>query len=176
MKKSTISRIWIAGLAVLVVGLVIGGISLGLMLANGGRWVPAATGNGSDFIPTMDGYFWTTLGFVIGGFTVALAGFVVQVVAWIGALLNTNRLADKTWFWIMLGSGLLAFVTGPIGFAGMIAYIIAGPDGMALPQYEAPRHEQPQYQQPQYPQPQYQQPWYEQPMPAQPPQTPVLKR
>ncbi|HEX8983450.1 MAG TPA: hypothetical protein VF792_11800 [Ktedonobacterales bacterium] len=166
MKKATITRIWIAGLVVLVIGLVIGGISLGMMLTNGGHWEPAATGNGSDFIPTMNGYFWTTLGFVITGFTVALAGFVVQVVAWIGALLNTNRLADKTWFWIMLGSGLLAFVTGPVGLAGMIAYIIVGPDGMALPQYEAPRHEQPQYQQP----------WYEQPMPAQPPQTPVLKR
>lgn len=153
MTKVTITRIWVAGLIVLVVGLVVGGISLGMMLASGGRWEPAVTGNGSEFIPTMNSYFWTTLGFTITGFTVTLAGFVVQIVAWIGALLNTNRLADKTWFWIMLGAGLLTFVAGPVGFAGMIAYIVAGPDGMAQPHYEQPHYEQPQYPQPRYEQP-----------------------
>lgn len=166
MKKITITRIWIAGLVVLAAGLVVGGVSLGMMLANGGRWEPAATGSGSNFIPTMNDYFWTTLGFTITGFTIALAGFVVQIVAWIGALLNTNQLPDKTWFWIMLGAGLLTFVTGPVGFAGMIAYIVAGPDGMAQPPYEQPRYDQPQYQLPRY----------EQPIPAQPPREPVLKR
>lgn len=166
MKKATITRIWLAGLAALIVGLVVGGVSLGLMLANGGTWEPATTGSGSQFIPTMNSYFWTTLGFTITGFAIAFVGVIVHVVAWIGALLNTNHLADKTWFWVLLGSGVLTAVSGPLGFAAMIAYIVAGPDGTTQPYYEQPRYEQPRYEQPAP----------GDPMRAQPPREPMLTR
>jgi hypothetical protein len=122
---------WIAGLIVLVAGLAMGGISLGLMLANGGTWVPAETGNGSDFIPTINGFFWTTVGFMIVGFTIALAGGIVQLAAWIGALVNTYQIEDKAWFIILLAGGLLGLVSGVFGFAAMVAYLVAGPDGMS---------------------------------------------
>jgi len=45
-------------------------------------------------------------------------------VSWIGALLNTIQLEDKTWFVLLLVLGLFSF-----GFVAMIAYVIAGPDG-----------------------------------------------
>ena len=60
MSKNSVTRMWIAGLIVLVAGLAIGGISLGLMLANGGTWQPAVSGEGSDFVPTLNGFFWTS--------------------------------------------------------------------------------------------------------------------
>ena len=44
MTKVAISRIWIAGLIGLAIGLVIGGVGLGLMLAYGGHYTPATTG------------------------------------------------------------------------------------------------------------------------------------
>jgi hypothetical protein len=56
-------------------------------------------------------------------------------VAWIGAVLNTANLSDKTWFVVLLVVGLLGFA-----FIATIAYVIAGPDGLkakeapALPQ------------------------------------------
>ena len=45
-------------------------------------------------------------------------------VAWIGAVINTSRLEDKTWFLLLLLLGLFSF-----GFIAMLVYVIAGPDG-----------------------------------------------
>ena len=81
------------------------------MLANGGTWVPAATGNGGDFVPIINGFFWTTVGFMIVGFTIAAAGGIVQLAAWIGALVNTYQIADKAWFIILLAGGILGLVS-----------------------------------------------------------------
>ncbi len=136
MKKSTIVRIWITGVVVLVAGILLGGISLGLLLGLGGHWVPATTPNNYNFIPTTDQFFWTTLGLSITGGVILLVGGIVQLVAWIGALVNTNQLAEKTWFIILLVSGILSLAFGLIGFAGMIAYVIAGPDGLAQQQQQ----------------------------------------
>ena len=52
-----------------------------------------------------------------------LGGIIAGIVAWIGALLNTVQLPDKTWFVLLLVLGLLSF-----GFFAMVAYVIAGPD------------------------------------------------
>jgi hypothetical protein len=46
-------------------------------------------------------------------------------VAWIGAVLNTAHLPDKTWLVVLLVVGLLGFV-----FIATTAYVIAGPDGL----------------------------------------------
>jgi hypothetical protein len=130
MSKQSVTRMWIAGLIVLVAGLAVGGISLGLMLANGGAWTPAASGNGYDFVPAINAYFWTTVGFMIAGFTVAAVGSVIQLAAWIGALINTYQLADKAWFIVLLVGGLVGLVSGLTGFAVMVAYLVAGPDAL----------------------------------------------
>ena len=55
--------------------------------------------------------------------TLVLAAAVGQLVAWVGAVLNTAQLEDKTWFLVLLVSGLLS-----VGFVAMIAYLVAGPD------------------------------------------------
>jgi hypothetical protein len=143
MTKISITRMWIAGLIVLIVGLVAGGISLGLMLTNGGTWTPSATGNGSEFVPSFNGYFWTTVWFMIAGFSVAVIGGIVQMVAWIGALISTYQLEDKAWFIVLLAGGLLGLAFGLISFATMVAYLVAGPDGApvrrsAIPMPDAP--------------------------------------
>ena len=53
-----------------------------------------------------------------------IAGVIGGLVSWIGALLNTAQLEDKTWFFMLLVLGLFSF-----GLVAMIAYVIAGPDG-----------------------------------------------
>ncbi len=131
MTKSTITKTWIAGLIVIVAGLIVGFISLALMLAYGGNFEPAPSGSGQDFVPSMNGTFWTTVSFMILGFTAAAVGGVIQLVAWIGALMNTYLLADRTWFVVLLVGGLLSLVFGIVGFAVMVAYLSGGPDGSA---------------------------------------------
>ncbi len=138
MKKSTITKTWIAGLVVLVVGLIIGGISLGLLLAKGGYWVQVPGTTSWNFHPRTDSYFWTTLTWVIAGFSIAAIGGIVQLVAWVGAVANTSVLQDRTWFLLLLIGGLIGFGFAPVGFAVVVAYLIAGPDGSALRQPASP--------------------------------------
>jgi hypothetical protein len=128
MAKSTITKLWIAGLIVVVGGLLMGGISLGLMLAYGGHFVAAANGNGNDFVPTLDGFFWTMVSLMIVGFTVAAVGGVLQLAAWVGALVSTYQFVDKTWFAVLLVGGFIGLGVTLVGYAVMIAYFVAGPD------------------------------------------------
>lgn len=138
MTKTTVIRTWIAGLVGLAAGLILVGVGVGLMLAYGGQFTPAPSGDGYDFVPTINGFFWTMVGFIVLGGTVAIAGGVVQLVAWIGALVNTNRVVDKTWFTLLLVGGLVGFIFAPVGFAAMVAYLVAGPDGMTGQPQTAP--------------------------------------
>jgi hypothetical protein len=130
MTKFTITRLWIAGVIAFAVGLAVAGAGLGLMLAYGGHFTPALSGNGYDFAPTLNGFFWTTITVMILGGLVAAVGGVAQLGAWIGALVNTYQIPEKTWFIVLLAGGLLGMSFGPLGFAAMLAYVIAGPDGV----------------------------------------------
>jgi hypothetical protein len=138
MTKRSITGTWIAGLIVLVIGLVVSGISVGMMLANGGTYTQLPNGGGYNFEPTINAYFWTTVSFIVVGGIIALVGGVMQMAAWIGALVNTYRLQDKAWFIVLLVGGVLSLVIGLSGFAVMVAYLIAGPDVPAMPQPTAP--------------------------------------
>jgi hypothetical protein len=140
MKKSTVTRTWIGGLVVQVVGLLIVGLGVVLMLAYGGTFTQAASGNSYDFVPSYGGFFWTTIVLIVAGAFATAIGGIVGLVAWIGALVNTYQIPDKTWFAVVLAGGVFGFAFALIGFAAMIAYVIAGPDGMAVrqPTYPAP--------------------------------------
>lgn len=138
MTKPQITRTWIIGVIVMFVGLIIAGISMGLMFANGGTYVRSVTGNGYDFIPRLDSYFWSTVTFITVGGLIAAAGAIAQLVAWIGALVNTYRLLDRTWFIVLLAGGLIGLAVGLVQFAVMIAYVIAGPDALSGEQQQAP--------------------------------------
>ena len=69
---------------------------------------------------------------VIASLLVA-GGTVAALASWIGALFNTARLDDKTWFVLLLVLGLWSF-----GFVAMVAYVVAGPDStVAMPRVPA---------------------------------------
>ena len=132
MRKAVVTRMWLAGLIALALGLLMIAISVAMMLAFGGTFQAPAAGGSYDFVPTMGGPFWTSIGGIVVGAVIAAVGSLIQLVAWIGALMNTFALTDKTWFVVMLVGGLLGFAVGVAGFAAMVAYVIAGPDGLAL--------------------------------------------
>lgn len=129
MTKSTITKTWIGGLAVFGAGIVTSMVGVFLMLAYGGTFTQAVEANNYDFRPNMNGFFWVTIALVVTGGLLAFVGSIIQLVAWVGAVVNSYALPERTWFAAMLAGGVLGLAFAPIGFAVMIAYVVAAPDG-----------------------------------------------
>ncbi|HEX5014203.1 MAG TPA: hypothetical protein VFV72_08595 [Candidatus Limnocylindrales bacterium] len=118
MSKSVVTLIFIGGVVAMIAGFVISAIAVMGALA-GGLVVIDAGG-----IVGVDGsVVWAMLGPVLLGGVAIAGGALAGLIAWLGALVNTYQLEDKTWFLVLLVLGLFSF-----GFLGMIAYIFAGPD------------------------------------------------
>lgn len=132
MAKTTIVKTWFAGLIGFAGGLLLVGVSIALMLTLGGTFTATGSGNSYDFVPANDGFFWTTVGGIVLGSIVVAVGGLIQLAAWVGALVNTYRLPDKTWFTVLVVGGVIGFMFGLVGLAAMVAYLIAGPDGYAF--------------------------------------------
>ena len=119
MPKSAVTRLFIGGIATVVVGVVLmlavvwGTFANGVIVLGGSE--PIAVNGGSTA--------WLLVGLGLVAAVVGLGGFVVAVVSWLGALLNTFHLEDRTWFFLLLVMGLVG-----LGFLAMLAYVIAGPD------------------------------------------------
>lgn len=129
MRKSVVTPVWLWGLVAIVVGLIGVGLGTGLIFAAGGTWINYGWPAGSEFTPTLDGFFWSMVTLASLGGLVLLGGVVAQLVALVGALINTYALPDKAWFVILLVGGVLGAVGVLVApFAVMVAYLIAGPD------------------------------------------------
>lgn len=119
MAKSTVTRLFVAGIVVFIAGFVValfGGVSA---IASGAITI------GGTSVVTVDGAaLGPALGTIVAAGLVMAAGMLIGLIAWVGALVNTFQLEDKTWFVLLLILGLWSF-----GFVAMLAYVIAGPDG-----------------------------------------------
>ena len=129
MTKSTVTRTWVAGLAVFAAGIVASIVGVFLMLAYGGVFTQVGTSDAYNFTPNLDGFFWTAVSIIVVGGLITLAGSIVQLAAWIGGLVNSYLLPSKGWFTVLLLGGVFSLVFAPIGFAAMLAYVVAAPDG-----------------------------------------------
>ncbi len=138
MTKSTIAKVWIGGLAVFAAGIVLAIVGVFLMLGYGGTFTQIAGTSNYNFVPHMNGFFWVTVGLIVGGGLIGLVGSVVQFAAWIGGLINSYALPEKAWFLVLLPAGRLGLAFAPIGFAVIFAYVIAAPDGTPFRQLQAP--------------------------------------
>ena len=138
MTKSLITKVWIGGLAVFAAGIVVAIIGVFLMLAYGGTFTQLAGTNNYNFDPNVNGFFWVTIGLIVTGGVIAFVGSIMQFVAWIGGMVNSFALPERTWFAILLIGGVLSFVFAPLGFAAMLAYVIGAPDGTPYRQAQAP--------------------------------------
>ena len=118
--KPTITRLFVGGALAVVAGFILAIASVWIAFAD-----DVFVMNGADIVGLRGSALaWLLLGFgVIGGLTM-LAGAVVGVVSSIGALLNTWQLENKAWFVVLLALAILS-----LGFIGMIAYVLVGPDG-----------------------------------------------
>ena len=124
MSKATVVRLFVGSLIAIVGGLVLLFMTAILGAANGAFMMQG---------PDVVGIHSTGFGAgVVALATIAtlaiIGGGIGQFVAWIGAVLNTAQLQDKTWFLVLLLLGVLSF-----GFVAMLAYVLAGPDDAASP-------------------------------------------
>jgi hypothetical protein len=120
MAKPTITRLFFGSLIALIAGAITLVVALIWAFGSG-----AFIMDGHDVVGVeTSGIGWSLIGLAIVGTLAAIGGAIGQFVAWIGALLNTSHLEDKTWFVLLLVLGLLSF-----GFVAMLVYVIVGPDG-----------------------------------------------
>jgi len=120
MSKSTITRLFVGSMLAIAGGLVLGFVAVLLGYSNG-----AFVMNGPDVGGVQStAMAWTVAALVVVGTLAIIGGVIGQFVAWIGAVLGTAQLDDKTWFLVLLLLGVFSF-----GSVAMLAYVIAGPDG-----------------------------------------------
>ena len=133
MAKSTMTSIFVGSVIAVVAGAFLAFAAVWIAYANG-----AFVMSGPDVVGVQpNAAAWTTVGLGLVAALAVIAGLIGGLVSWIGALLNTSQLEDKTWFVLLLVLGILSF-----GLVAMIAYVIAGPDGIkpttAAPTLQAP--------------------------------------
>jgi hypothetical protein len=112
----------------------------GIVAMGSGTVFALLVSNATDPGRFLNGHVWPSLALLSLGFTVLAAGAIPLTVAWWAALFNSYRLADGTWFKLVLWSGIIATVTSPLlglgalfGLGVMIAYLHAAPDWLAAP-------------------------------------------
>jgi len=120
MSKPTITKLFFGSLFTIVGGLFLAAV--GFVLAFGGGTVSVSAGEVTN-VEISSGSTPMLLVGAVGVLAIVVGAFG-QLVAWLGAVINTARLDDKTWFILLLVLGLLSF-----GFVPMLVYVIAGPDG-----------------------------------------------
>jgi hypothetical protein len=122
MSKSMVTKLFIGSLVAVVGGLVLLASGIVLAYANSAFTMSGPDVTGIEATP----FAWSMVGVAVLGLLAMVGGALGQFVAWIGAVLNTSHLEDKTWFLVLLVLGLLSF-----GFIAMVVYVLAGPDGIA---------------------------------------------
>ena len=120
MSKSTITKLFVGSLIAVLGGLVILLAGIWLAFANSSFIMSGPDVTGIESSP----FAWSMVGLALVGLIAMIGGAIGQFVAWIGAVINTAYLEDKTWFVVLLVLGLMSF-----GFVAMVVYVIAGPDG-----------------------------------------------
>jgi hypothetical protein len=123
MSKATVTRLFIGSLIAVAAGAILAFAAVWLAFANNVFVV-----SGTEVIGVRAGTTaWSLLGLGIVGAVSAMGGLIAGLVAWIGALLNTWQLESKSWFTVLLLTGIFN-----LGVVAMIAYVIGGPDGATL--------------------------------------------
>jgi len=127
MSKTTITLLFLGAIVALAVGLVVALATVVAAIASGVITI------GGPTVVTVDGeVFAESLPWLLIAALVFAGGSIAALASWVGALLNTWQLEDKTWFVALLVLGLFSF-----GWVAMAAYVFAGPDatrpGVARP-------------------------------------------
>src|SRR5262245_1797417 len=113
MSKSSVTLLFVGGVVAVVAGFIVTAIAVVSAIAGG-----LIVFDGSGIVGVDGSVAWTIIGPVALGGAIMAVGALIGIVSWLGALVNTYKLDDKTWFTALLVLGLVSF-----GFLAMVAYI-----------------------------------------------------
>jgi len=127
MSKALVTKLFLGAVLAVVIGII---VVLGAFVA---ALAGGAVSIGGPSVVTVNGaaLAGTIVWFIVGGVLIA-AGELAAIGSWIGALVNTSQLDDKTWFLALLVLGVFS-----LGWIAMVAYVFAGPDGTRAPRQVA---------------------------------------
>jgi hypothetical protein len=115
--------------------------SLGLIPILAAPVIALLVANQTNANGLLHGHQWTALMLLTTCVVAAVCGVIVESVAWWAAIFNSRRLADKTWFNVLVWSGIVATLTMPLFGLGAliaaavgIAYRSAAPDATDINQ------------------------------------------
>ena len=123
MSKALVTKLFLGAVAAVVIGFI---VVLGAFVA---ALAGGAVSIGGPSVVTVNGgaLAGTIVWFIVGGVLIA-AGELAAIASWIGALVNTSQLDDRTWFLVLLVLGVFS-----LGWIAMLAYVFAGPDSTRAP-------------------------------------------
>ncbi len=140
MNKHAITKWWIGGVIAMIPAVILIPASVVALAAHLETLAPGSRSN-----MFADSYSRTMLALMIVGAVFVLASAITELVAWMRALANANQLADKRWSKALLWSGVVGIVTVPLLGLGililggaMLAYLVGGPDTMAVQPGQGP--------------------------------------
>jgi hypothetical protein len=122
MSKQTITRLFLGAVVAVLGGCIVGFAALVIAIAGG-----AVTFGGPSLVTVNGPAFAGFLIWLVVAAAVVAGGGLAAIASWVGALLNTAQLDDKTWFVVLLVLGLFSF-----GWVAMVAYVLWGPDSTRL--------------------------------------------
>jgi len=128
MSKHSITRLFVGSLAGIVAGLALVALGGGSAFANDLVLLRGPDVVGLRSTP----WAWVLLGLALLGVVVAVAAVIALLASWVAALVSTARMQDKTWFLVLLITGLFS-----LGLLGMVIYLAAGPDDTPADQPQA---------------------------------------
>ena len=129
VSRRTIAKMFGGSLVAMVAALVLLAVAGGLAYAN-----DSFVMDGPDVVGVRSTPFgWVMIGLAALAVLTLMGAAGAQFVAWIGAVVHTAQLPDKTWFVVLLVLGLFSF-----GFIAMLIYLLAGPKDPELPQSPSP--------------------------------------
>ena len=118
MSRSVIAKLFYGSLVTIVVAIALLGVAIWLAFASGSLMM-----NGPDVMGVQSAFGWGMFAVAAAATLMIIGASIAQVVAWIGALINTAPLTSKVWFVVLLVAGVLGF-----GVIAMLVFLLAEPD------------------------------------------------
>jgi hypothetical protein len=117
VSRSIIAKLFYGSLAAIILATVLIAVAIGLVVASSSLIM-----DGPDVVGIRSPFGWGMFALAALASLVLLAASIAQLVAWIGALIDTAPLENKTWFVVLLVTGILGF-----GLVAMLVYLLTEP-------------------------------------------------
>lgn len=117
MSRSLIARLFYGSLIAIVGAIILVAIAVALAFGSSSLVM-----DGPDVVGIQSAFGWGMFAVAVVASLVIVVACIAQLVAWIGALIESAALESKTWFVVLLVAGLFGF-----GLIAILVYLLAEP-------------------------------------------------